>query len=198
MRRQSRIFAATVLWLLSVIAYFAFYYDEIFGFLTFLVGCFLILAGGVIAVLAAGRAIRRKSMIGFATVALVLAVGSVGWCTPIGRELGARCKFMREKSEYVSIIARISDGAEKPDPGHRVTVDDGPPLRVAFSWGGILDNWRGVVHDPTGEVMKANILDLKTWSNRDDPDYVSVAGLFGGTLIRAQHLEGDWYLCWFT
>lgn len=77
-------------------------------------------------------------------------------------------------------------------------VDPGPPVRVAVSWGGILDNWRGLVHDPTGEAMKAKRLDLETWSNRGDPDDASVAGLFGGTLVRARHLEGDWYLCWFT
>jgi len=198
MRRQSRIFAPTVLWLLAVAAYFAFYYDEIFGFLTFLVGGFLILAGGVVAVLAVGRAIRERSVIGFATAALIFAIGALGWLTPKGKDLGARFKFMREKSEYVSIVAQMTNGGEASGLGHRVTIDEGPPLRVAFSWGGIIDNWRGVVHDPTGEVLKANILDLKSWSNRDDPNYASVAGLFGGTLIRAQHLEGDWYLCWFT
>ena len=45
--------------------------------------------------------------------------------------------------------------------------------------------------------MKANLL-APDWSNRSDPEYASVSMLFGGTLIRAQPIEGDWYLCWFT
>ena len=109
-----------------------------------------------------------------------------------------KAALLNEKEHYQSVVTEIAAGADDSAFDYPVRVDPGPPRRIAFSWGGILDNWRGVVYDPTGEVMKANILDRKTWPNRDDPDYASVAGLFGGTLVRAQHLEGNWYLCWFT
>ena len=133
-----------------------------------------------------------------AAAGLVVAVAIVAWLTPAGKSFGAHCKFWREKSSYESIVAQIASGADESAFGYPITIDPGPPRRVAFSWGGILDKWHGIVYDPTGEVIKANILNTETWSNRDDPDYASVAGLFGGTLVRAQHLEGDWYLCWFT
>lgn len=185
-------------WLLLTLAYFAFYYDDLLSIFTRLLGGALLLACIPLAITAAMVGVKGKPKMLLAVAGLVVAVAIVGWLTPVGKTFGAHCKLWREKERYQSVVARIAAGADDSNLGYPVTVDSGPPLRIAFSWGGILDNWRGVVYDPSGEVMKANILDMTTWSNRDDPGYASVAGLFGGTLIRAQHLEGDWYLCWFT
>jgi hypothetical protein len=73
-------------------------------------------------------------------------------------------------------------GAPAPFPlPEDCEVDQGPPVRVAFVWGGILDNWQGIVYDPTGVVLteKGHLL-------------------FGGDLIHARHLWKDWYYCAFT
>jgi hypothetical protein len=32
-------------------------------------------------------------------------------------------------------------------------IDEDPPVRVAFVWYEILDNWTGIVYDPTGAVL---------------------------------------------
>ena len=185
-------------WLLLTVAYFGFYYDQLLSIFTPLLGGALLLACIPLALTAGIVGIKGKLRVLLAVAGLVVAVAIVGWFTPVGKTFGAHCKFWREKTHYQSVVAKVVASEDNPEFNHPIIVDSGPPLRVAFSWGGILDNWRGIVYDPTGEVMKANILDVNTWSNRNDPDYASVARFFGGTLIRAQHLEGDWYLCWFT
>jgi hypothetical protein len=190
--------ASSAGWLLVTWAYFAFYYDDLLSIFTPLLGSALLLASVPLAVTAAIIGIKGKPKMILATGVPVVTITIVGWLTPLGKSFGARCKFWREKANYECIVSGLAAGADHSIFDHPIAVDPGPPQRVAFSWGGILDNWVGVVYDPTGEVMKANILDTKTWSNRDDPDYVSAAGLFGGTLIRARHFEGNWYLCWFT
>ncbi len=76
-------------------------------------------------------------------------------------------------------------------------IDAGPPVRVALIWAGFLDNWVGIIYDPTGEVLKSN--DLKRdYSNWNDPKLAPVKELFGGDMQSAEHLWGDWYFCGFT
>lgn len=199
MNRTAKItIACSVGWLLLTLTYFAFYYDQLLSIFTSLVGGALLLACIPLAAIATVVGIKKKIYPLLGVAILVVAVAMVGWLTPVGETFGARFKFWRNMEHYQSVVDQISAGADKSAIDNPITIDPGPPQRIAFSWGGLLDNWRGVVHDPSGEVMKANILDRTTWSNRDDTDYASVSGLFGGTLIKAQHLTGDWYLCWFT
>ena len=54
---------------------------------------------------------------------------------------------------------------------------------IIFSWGGFLDNWSGVVYDPSGTIETA------------PKDHKSA---FGGDLISVRHLWGAWYYCGFT
>ena len=60
-------------------------------------------------------------------------------------------------------------------------IDKGPPIRIGFVWDGILDNWHGIVYEPTGIVL----------TKRGER-------LFGGDLIYAKRLYEDWYYCAFT
>ena len=197
-RASKTITACFVGWFFVTLGYFAFYYDELLSIFTPLAGGALFLGGIALVISGVIVAIKSKTRIPIVTAVIVAVVAITGWFTPLGKTMGAHCKLWREKEYYESVIAEVGKGNDESKPDFPVLVDTGSAVRVAFSWGGILDNWRGIVHDPTGEVMKANILDLKTWENRNDPDYASVSMLFGGTLIRAQHLGGDWYLCWFT
>ena len=73
-------------------------------------------------------------------------------------------------------------------------VDPGPPIRVAFVWDGIIDNWYGPVYDPSGKVLEAN----KFKSNWDDPSLADIKKLFGGDMVGCRHLTGPWYFCSFT
>jgi hypothetical protein len=199
MKRAAKInLVCSAVWILLTLAYFAFYYDDLLSIFTRLLGGALLLASIPLVVAAVIIGIKGKLRGLLVAPVLVVAVAIVGWASPLGTTFGAHCKFWRGKAYYQSVVAELAAGADDSAFEHPINIDPGPPRRVAFSWGGILDNWRGIVYDPTGEVMKANILDTQSWSNRNDPDYASVAGLFGGTLIRARHLEGNWYLCWFS
>ena len=77
-------------------------------------------------------------------------------------------------------------------------VDAGPPVRVAFPLpGGILDNWQGIVYDPTGVVLRTREF-RRDWSNFDDPALLPVKRLFGGDVQHCESMGGPWYFCQFT
>jgi hypothetical protein len=73
-------------------------------------------------------------------------------------------------------------------------VDLGPPVRVAFHPEGMLDNWSGIIFDPTGEVMQADGFDAR--GNFVAPERITK--LFGGDLVGCRHLWRDYYRCSFT
>jgi hypothetical protein len=117
----------------------------------------------------------------------------------IGRAL-TYVRFTLDRDELDAIVARELRYATIP---HRAVggghiVENGPPLRVAFpSPGGMLDNWCGVVFDPSALVMRAN--DFRgDFSNWDDPKLAHVKKLFGGDLRSCRHLDGAYYYCCFT
>lgn len=78
--------------------------------------------------------------------------------------------------------------------GVGLNVDRGPPLRVAFNPEGMLDNWSGIVFDPTGEVMQADGFDASGRFRAPD----RITKLFGGDLVSCRRLWGDYYDCSFT
>ena len=102
------------------------------------------------------------------------------------------------RSHYEPIIekARVDRNAAWFDEHRGVTysVDLGPPVRVAFNPEGMLDNWSGIIFDPTGEVMKADGFDAS--GNFRAPE--KVTKLFGGDLVSCRHLLDDYYACSFT
>jgi hypothetical protein len=125
-------------------------------------------------------------------VAIVLCVGILSWW------LIPRPFDLRPFEKVVEEIRRsppLESGYLRKYEGCYVEL--GPPLRVAFSEGGLLDNWHGIVYDPTALVLKANLL-KRDYSNRHDPAMKEVQGLFGGMMIRAVPLGGPWYRCYFT
>jgi hypothetical protein len=84
---------------------------------------------------------------------------------------------------------------ESPRPGvHRQAhdieyiVDVGPPIRLAFPKDGIIDNWRGVVYDPTDVVARAQGFSAPA----------EITALFGGDLVSCRHLYRHYYFCGFT
>jgi hypothetical protein len=106
--------------------------------------------------------------------------------------------MLRYEGRYASEVNEIikdRDGWELRNPSSDATVDetDGT-VRVAFLLGGIIDNWTGVVYDPTGEVLKVNGFELFG----DEWREAKVTQLFGGDMTSARHLKGHWYLCTFT
>jgi hypothetical protein len=120
-----------------------------------------------------------------------------------GDDLRFRWRFARLEDRYEAIIAEVQ-GKGEVDQGWRKVgaidyiVDAGPPVRVAFRQdGGILDNWEGVVYDPSGSVLLARQF-KRDWSNWHDPALLHVKKLFGGDLVYCRPIKGHFYRCWFT
>jgi energy-coupling factor transporter transmembrane protein EcfT len=134
-----------------------------------------------------------------AVALLLMGVLTYGFLTESER-LGLYAKFYLNKWSYESKVAEIiqlsgnKSVSEINDQLKACYVDPGPPIRVAFVWDGIIDNWYGPVYDPSGKVLEAN----KFKSNWDDPSLAGIKKLFGGDMVGCRHLTGPWYFCSFT
>lgn len=107
--------------------------------------------------------------------------------TQFGSEIGAYIKFKRHEQEYTQMVNFIVNGNDANCHYPECKIDDGPPIRVAFSWGGLLDNWAGICYDPSGEISKAS----HSYAS-------SIRHLFEGDLVSTSRLQKNWYFCAFT
>lgn len=140
------------------------------------------------------------------SAAAVPAISLILWfVVPQVAALGDRFQFARRFSrlepQYEAIVAALS---KEPPLVRRGTiggitfvVDSGPPLRVAFPQpGGIIDNWEGVIYDPSGRVGLAT-----GWKNGVAGDYTAppeIKRVFGGDLVGCRQVAARFYRCWFT
>ena len=145
---------------------------------------------------------RTSKLAALAGVAIILAGGWVHFLG--GKDWVFRARFWCVQSCYEAKLARVLEAVATDGNADALKLDDlaevdkGPPVRVAFYWNRrVIDNWVGLVYDPTGEVMRVNAF-KSDWSNWHAPELATIKSLFGGDLFRALHLSGHWYLCWFT
>ena len=113
-----------------------------------------------------------------------------------------RHRFERLVPRYAAIIQRL-ESASVPVRSDttaeiRFLVDSGPPVRVAFpQTDGILDNWEGVIYDPSGAVLSAG-----EWGSAGGRPAFSappeVRRLFGGDLVACEPVRDHYYRCWFN
>jgi hypothetical protein len=150
------------------------------------------LAGGTLLVFAVVRAFRELR-----PALPTLLITTLGLCLffTSGFRLGRLAYFQIKKPHYEHLLAEAQDSGAVPNgEGY---IDSGQPARYAFFWvRGVVDNWVGVVYDPTGVVMNVN--QASGWDDLRDPRWAEAVNLFGGTLYKTERLEGHWYLCWFT
>ena len=126
---------------------------------------------------------------------LLIASGILFFFTS-GFRVGRFVLFQIRKDRYETLLREV-ETTRKICEGEGA-IDNGPPLRYVFYWErGVSDNWVGLVYDPSGEVMKANQF-KSDWSNWDAPELQEVKSLFGGDMLDSEHVEGPWYICWFT
>jgi hypothetical protein len=125
------------------------------------------------------------------TVALLpLTVAAL---TPSLNRVAARMSFELRRGDYDAVVARVEGGSPslkggETGRGTRFLVDAGPPRRVAFvTLPGVVDNWAGIVHDPSHQVAAARGL-------AGDP----VRELFGGDIVSCRHISEAYYECGFT
>jgi hypothetical protein len=146
----------------------------------------------------ARRPDRRRMALSRAAVVLIgFALFAPG--ARLGRWLTESYRFDRERPTYDRIVAGLDTSAAYIGPrsanGVTYLVDPGPPTRVAFIWpGGVIDNWCGVVHDPSGEVIKVNSLDTFSDAWRSSP----ITAMFGGDMVGCRAMAAPYYLCCFT
>ncbi len=110
-------------------------------------------------------------------------------------------RFYVLKSGYEAIVKEAEQGlteGDRIDQGRSgFYIDDGVPVRVGFPSNGVLDNWCGVVFDPTDELSHVCGDDgLESGSFRERP--CSARRLFGDKMTYCERLEKGWYFCCFT
>ena len=111
--------------------------------------------------------------------------------------------FLNNRSDYEEVVRLVQKGQfdakvreYQEHDGTKFMLDEGPPRRVAFPMpGGFLDNWSGVIYDPTGEVMLADGFDSET-GEFAAPDRITK--LFDGDIVSCRHMLGSFYNCSFT
>ena len=196
-RRDRLLFWISILWAVSLCGYFVAAPDLV----ELLWLAVLPLIGGLlisgVAILTIGVVHARRTRKWISVPAAIALAGLVVFFT-CGYSSREQVRFWIVRSHYENrlkeVQAILANGGKPAD----CQVDQGPPVRVAFYWQrGVIDNWVGLVYDPTAEVMKANGF-KRDWSNWGDPRLKTVKGLFGGDLLRAKRVGKDWYLCWFT
>lgn len=113
--------------------------------------------------------------------------------------LGTMSRLFANYKHYQEIIAKVEKNPQpywyEDDEGVTFSVDLGPPIRVAFNPAGMLDNWSGIIYDPTGDVMQARGFDPVT-GEFAAPE--KITKLFSGDLYSCRHLWGRYYDCSFT
>lgn len=194
-------------WFLSgvLLAFFNRPFEDKLWVLTGVVYLAFVLAGIVLLGAASVSTYRKRSVFAFSAIVGFLLFGSILFfaspsISSAGDDLVVRYRFRRNAAEYDRIVAQARDGALAAPQGEmngvHYVIDNGPPIRVAFPQpGGLLDNWEGIVYDPTGEVLKARgwAVDGTTFSAPSE-----IVGLFGGDIVTCSHLNGNYYRCRFT
>ena len=108
--------------------------------------------------------------------------------------MGWRWYVLRTLTKYEGQVVEFHrrQGTEtSPDyDAFSLQHDPGPPPCTALRLpGGILDNWRAILFDESGELLRAS-------QTGTIPHELEM--LFGGQLISVEHLRGSWFLCSFT
>ena len=141
-----------------------------------------------------------KAIVSIAAPILCVGTVIVAWgLFPVGIYLGTMSRLLVNHGRYEAIIANVQANPKpawyKEEGGVTYSVDLGPPVRLAFNPEGFLDNWSGIIYDPTGDVMLARGFDPVT-GKFFAPDRVTK--LFEGDLVGCRHLWGSYYDCSFT
>jgi len=147
------------------------------------------LAGCVIAT-CAGTTFSRNRLRG--AVALLLCVTGCVLFFTVGFDWGRYLLFQIRRPGYEQRLSQAE--ALGRVPGELGRTDTGPPKVHAFYWQrGVVDNWSGVIYDPSGTIAQINA--ARGW---DEIHAHALSRLFGGTYYRCQDVGGGWYICWFT
>lgn len=143
----------------------------------------ILLTGAVGAIWSGFDTFRTRSWASFHGVVIVFCAATIWFVLPTNY-IGAYIRARAESNGYEETIrqAQAGEAVSCDDRLYSCMVDEGPPVRVAFVWGGILDNWVGAIYDPHHVI-----LDAKRYEK-----------LFGGDMLGCERLWDSYYFCGFT
>lgn len=157
-----------------------FYFSDVFA----LFGMVLVAGLGVLApvvLLIDARKLRARAAVPL--LGAVVATWAVWIFVPM-KTIGLTTRFYVEQGSYDAAVRQVNAGFVPSCAAAKdCDFEEGPPARLAFSWGGILDNWVGVVYDPEDDVASHPERHKK---------------IFGGDLVGCRAIKGHYYLCSFT
>jgi hypothetical protein len=166
--------------------------------------CAAVFACGLVLVFEFAVQVKAGSLSSSLARILATVLCSIGLFLALARVSGALDDWLdlRSATDRLPAILReaevkcssMPNGYSSRDGGHYI-VECGPPVRVAFDLGGgFLDNWHGLVFDPSGVVENART-DMRSLEP-DPPD--SPTRLFGGDIVWCRREKGDFFHCRFT
>jgi hypothetical protein len=192
---------------LFILLRFLFHHDLIINLwiLVFVIDA-IIIGLGLLSIVQLIITIRKKHN-RFAGICLgvLLTISSISYGTDFIKELGLKLRFYRLKSAYSEIVENVKS-EPGPQKGNHLGIDYrseiDPVFRVTFPWAGIVDNWYGIIYDPSGKVLRCNESDPRFPGPGpkapEDKELSQIRMVFGGLLYKAERLGNHWYLCWFT
>jgi hypothetical protein len=145
------------------------------------------------------RMLRKAPVATLLTVALLPAAAIVA--VPALHGAAVWIAFELRRGELQAVVDDVENGrlqrvGGRTAGGIAYIVEEGQPFRIAFvTQPGVVDNWGGIVYDPTHGVAAA-VAPSWTDAGRAVPD--QVRELFGGDIVTCQHIDGFFYRCGFT
>ena len=138
--------------------------------------------GVVVICISTWYAAKHRTRLALLSVVIATATW-VAWIFAPLDLAGVYVKFWFERSSYDVAVAETIGGKEPACVlTRKCEFQKGVAANLAFPWEGIIDNWIGVVHDPSGEIV----------------DVERFKSAFGGDLLSCRHLSGPYFLCSFT
>jgi hypothetical protein len=136
-------------------------------------------------------------------LALILVVAlSVFFIHDASTQWGVTARFYIEKPGYESTAAKLFSAPNETE--RKIICEgicevdigaDGIPEQVVFPWtrDDVMLGWVGIVYDASGSIIKAPKLgDKISWES-----FNGKKSFFGCSVLRVQHLTGNWYFCHF-
>lgn len=118
-------------------------------------------------------AIKKCKIIYLQAIAIVISSGLIAsiYIVPLSTDV----RFFLLRPYYESQLAKVQSGENVVEIKKEKNL-------VAFYWyRGVVDNWVGLVYDPTKS------LSLPQSQN-----------IFGGIVYKIHHLDGGWFICYFS
>jgi len=168
----------TALFPISLLIYAATIYLIDFGM--FYAAILTGVVGLVVLVLILYKCISRITKYSAISLIMVIVTWLIWLFVPV-RDFGAFVRFQIDRDQYEAVVKNLTVGKEIGClKSEMCEVDKGPPLRVAFTWGGI-GNWLGIIYNPSDDFEK-------------NPQNIKAFGREGGSCKK---MGDHYYLCGF-